>query len=152
VASYLTSEDLSQAHPRLFKERVSEGLFLVYGSLKEGWRVYTSPDMQSFSLHGTRRVLPEAAVKISQTGPRMEKPESLTFRGAVRDLLSTREGKAFVRDVGGKTDPPKDCEYYKEGWCRIDGKPCPYSKDTWRECPKLVDAQRHPEDQFVVVF
>jgi hypothetical protein len=43
---------------------------------------------------------------------------------------------------------PTACPWYKKGFCRIDGSPCPYSKETYKLCPKLEFAEKHPEQVF----
>jgi translation elongation factor EF-1beta len=40
---------------------------------------------------------------------------------------------------------PTGCEWYKKGFCRIDGVACPYSQETYELCPKKDYAEKHPE-------
>lgn len=152
MPSYRQIDDLFERHEKLFKERLSEGLFVVYGQIQEGWRVY-SVGADRYYPHGTVQELPEGAVPITQAAPRPQvQGEAASFNDLVSEVLTTREAKERVRKLGGETKPPKGCQFFEEGWCRIDGKPCPFSEDTYRECPKLKDATRHPEDQIVLVF
>lgn len=40
----------------------------------------------------------------------------------------------------------KECPWYDAGFCRIDGKPCPFTADTYRECFKFREAASRPDD------
>lgn len=42
--------------------------------------------------------------------------------------------------------PPTGCKFFKKGFCKLDGRPCPYYQQTYTECPKYEWALQHPED------
>jgi hypothetical protein len=156
MPGFHTIDELRERHTRLFKERVSEGVFMLYGLLPGGKDFGTRPVFQTYSMasdgfypHGIVESLPKEAVPLTQASKR---PETLSFQKTVEEILSADEAKERVRKLGGTTKAPKDCPYYKGGWCRIDGKPCPFSTETFSECPKLKDASRHPEDEVILVF
>lgn len=38
-----------------------------------------------------------------------------------------------------------ECPWYKGGFCKLDGRPCPYTDNTYEECPKFEVAKNQPD-------
>lgn len=65
-------------------------------------------------------------------------------------MINNKSFMELVEDLVKKIDAnykePTKCPWYKQGFCRVDGKACPYSQDTYEaHCPTYDFADKHPE-------
>lgn len=69
----------------------------------------------------------------------------MNFRDMVSKMVEEEEQEI-------STKPPKDCPWYKKKFCRIDGKPCPYSDLSYPDCDKFKQADAQDPDQVRTVL